>query len=584
VPATTDGTRGPATGPRGTRLNMASWLSLRGAVLLMYLGVVPSIVNIYLLWDDRQKPSVAWFILSMATGGAWAFLFATFTAVVDPGLTRALANLFWVMIPTAAVAMFLLAYEFVFKQTVSRRVVLALCLPVVVLFGLTWVNPENLIFTAEYRVGPNGVLYFPSVGGPVKFVVTKLYGYLLVFLAAGMFVGEVLRTEGIHRRQAVYLLVVFSILVLSTMVKVAGLVPIYFDPTSVVYSLSGVFFAYSINKHGLMRFVPTAREQTFTEVSDAILIANPDGRVVDANVAARRLFDGRIVGTRLEAVMSGYDEVSDHAGRPTITVDQNGTRRFFSRRTSPTPYGRGLEGRIVLLTDVTELKKRENELELLKQVLFRVFRHNIRNDLNVIAGYAELIRKTSEGETAEWAAGLESKADKVVNQAEKVQHIEEVFSYDRTVPWPVRTEIEQVLDDHRDRPEVTITADIEDVDVDVHPRFDLAIQELVDNAITHHVGDEPVAIRVYTERADDQVTIVVEDNGPGLPTDEIEVLRSERETDLEHGSGAGLWLIHWIVSRSGGDFSVDILDDGTRVSVRLPVADSERGDPEPTAG
>lgn len=558
---------------------MEDWLSLRAAVLLMYLGVAPSIINIYLLWDDRQKPSVGWFILSMATGGAWAFLFATFTAVADPGLTRALANLFWVMIPTGAVTMFLLAYEFVFKQTASRRVVVALFLPVVVLFGLTWVNPENLIFTAEYRVGPDGVLYFPNVSGPIKFVITKVYGYLLVFLAAGMFVGEVLRTDGIHRRQTVYLLVVFSILVLSTMVKVAGLVPIYFDPTSVVLSLSGVFFAYSINKHGLMRFVPIAREQTFTEVNDAILIADPDGRVVDVNPAARRLFDGRIVGDRLDTVMSSYDELADEAPGRTIGLNRNGIQRFFSCRTSPIPYGRGLEGKIVLLTDVTELKKRENELDLLKQVLFRVFRHNIRNDFNVIEGYAELIKDASDGEIAGWAAGLKNKADRIVNQAEKVRYIEEVFSYDRTVPWSVRTEIKQVLGDHRGDPNVRITSDVEDVDIDVHPRFDLAIRELIDNAITHHVGDEPVAISVHTERTDGQVTLVVEDNGPGLPTDEIEVLRAEEETDLEHGSGTGLWLIHWIVTRSGGDLSVDVLDGGTRVRVRLPITDPGGDDP-----
>jgi len=548
----------------------------------MYLGVAPSIINIYLLWDDRGKPGVAWFILSMATGGVWAFLFATFTAVADPGLTRALANLFWVMIPTAAVAMFLLAYEFVFKQLISRRVVVGLFLPVVVLFGLTWVDPENLVFTAEYRVGADGVLYFPNVGGPVKFAVTKVYGYLLVFMAAGMFVGEVLRTDGIHRRQAVYLLVVFSILVLSTMIKVAGLVPIYFDPTSVVYSLSGMFFAYSINRHGLMRFVPIAREQTFTEVDDAILIADPDGRVVDINAAARRLFDGRVIGERLDAVMSGYDELSDDIPGRTLGLKRNEDQRFFSCHTSLVPYGRGLEGKIVLLTDVTELKKRENELDLLKQVLFRVFRHNIRNDLNVIAGYAELIRNASEGEVAEWAAGLENKSDRVVNQAEKVRHIEEVFSYDRTVPWSVRAEIEQILGDYRDDPNVTITTDVGDVDVDVHPRFDLAVRELLDNAITHHVGDEPVAIGIDAERTDGQVTLVVEDNGPGLPEDEIEVLRAGEETALEHGSGTGLWLIHWIITRSGGDLSVDVLDGGTRVRVRLPMADSDGDAPVST--
>jgi hypothetical protein len=53
---------------------MLSWLTPKVAFVLMISGVIPSLANIYLLWDDRRKPGVIWFILSMATGGAWAFL------------------------------------------------------------------------------------------------------------------------------------------------------------------------------------------------------------------------------------------------------------------------------------------------------------------------------------------------------------------------------------------------------------------------------------------------------------------------------------------------------------------------------
>ncbi|WP_396611887.1 histidine kinase N-terminal 7TM domain-containing protein [Haloferax sp. S1W] len=530
-----------------------------------------------MLWEDRHKPGVLWFILSMATGGAWAFLFATFTLVNDPGVTFALANFFWVMIPTAAATMFLLAYEFVFKHNASRTVVAGVFTPILLLFLLSWVNPDNLVFTTDYRVGADGFLYFPNFGGPLKFLVTKVYGYLLVFLAAGMFVGEALRTSGTHRRQTLYLLVVFSMLILSTMVKVAGLVPVYFDLTSLVYSLSGLLFAFSISEHGLMKFVPVAREQTFQEVSDAIFVVNPEGNIVDVNDAAAALFGRATLGQRIESVLSKHMTTAENGAAKTLELRRGDETRFFSMQTSTISYGRGLEGEIVVLSDITALKKRENELDLLKQILSRVFRHNIRNDLNVIAGYAQIIEDASNGDVSEWAGRINDRSTKIVNQAEKAGKIESVFSYDETVRRSLVEDIESVEDSYQLPRSASVCFDIDDVVVDVHPRFDLAVQELVDNALTHHIGPEPPAISVYTEVTDTSVTLVVEDNGPGLPSVEISVLKAQEETDLQHGSGIGLWLVHWIVARSNGELTTDVADSGTQIRIHLPRCEETDG-------
>ncbi|WP_197409880.1 ATP-binding protein, partial [Haloferax profundi] len=46
--------------------------------------------------------------------------------------------------------------------------------------------------------------------------------------------------------------------------------------------------------------------------------------------------------------------------------------------------------------------------------------------------------------------------------------------------------------------------------------------------------------------------IHVTDNGPGIPDTELTVLESGTETPLQHISGLGLWLVHWIIDRSNG--------------------------------
>lgn len=548
---------------------MDGWLTLELAILLMYAGVIPSFANVYLLYEYRHQPGVIWFLLSMITGGVWAFLYATFTLVPSPELTLALANVFWAVVPTAAVTLFLLAYEFVFRQTVSRRFAAFLFSPIMLLFGLSWFNPGNLVFTDAYYVGPDGFLYFPNFDGVIKVLVTKVYGYLLVFLAAGMFVGEMIRTDGIRRRQAAYLLVIFSILVGSTMVKVAGLVPVYFDPTSVVYSFSGLLFSYSINRHGLLKFAPLAREQTFQEVSDAILVVDPNDVVVDLNRLGRQLFGSDAIGQSIEDVLSEHSEVAVDRSMALVELNLDECPRYFTMQTSSVEYGRGLPGEIVVLSEITALKERERDLDLLKQVLTRIFRHNIRNDINVIHGYLDMIKAQADDSVIELTEQISGRTTRLLNQAEKARSIEQVLMDDETVVRSLQVEVEQALSAYQTRNDLQLTASIADVAVEMHPRFGLVIQELVDNAITHHPPDEIPSVDLSTEVRVESVILTVTDTGTGIPQHEIEVLAAEEETNLKHSSGIGLWLVRWIVTHSNGELRVETTDRGARITIRL---------------
>ncbi len=548
---------------------MLDWLTPPVAVGLMLLGVAPSLLNVYLLYGDRHKPGVLWFLASMATGGVWAFLSAMITLIPSPTVTLALANVFWAVVPTAALTMFLLAYEFVFKRTVSRRTAGLLFAPIVLLFLLTWINPWNLVFTAEYYVDANGFLHFPLFGGILRVGIAQVYGYGLAVLAAGMFVGETMRTTGVHRRQAAYLLVIFSALVVSTMVKVVGLVPVYYDPTSTVYAFSGLLFAYSINKRGLLKFVPIAREQTFEEATDAILVVDPDDVVVDVNQSGRNLFEGEVVGKPIDQVLPDHSAVSDAEAPQSLELTIEQTQRHFSVRTSPINYGRDTAGKIFILSDISALKEREQELNLLKEILSRVFRHNIRNDLTVINGYAELIEEQSDGQIAEWAAGIRNKSDHLVNQAEKVRRIEGVISVDQTAPTSLRQTVQRAISSYQAPGHATVHTAVEDVTVECHPKLYLAVRELIENAIEHHGRDGDPQIEIYSESNEDCVDLVIEDNGPGIPQTEIDVLHAGEETSLQHGSGIGLWLVRWIVSHSNGELLAETTDRGSRITIRL---------------
>ncbi|WP_435186767.1 PAS domain S-box protein [Halobellus sp. EA9] len=220
--------------------------------------------------------------------------------------------------------------------------------------------------------------------------------------------------------------------------------------------------------------------------------------------------------------------------------------------------------------DVTERKQRQEQLE----VLDRVLRHNLRNDMNVIRGRAETIQSEASSEVAAAAGAIVEKSDELLGLAEKERQITELLREE-----PTRTEIEvcerleqissRVESEH---PEATITVDCsEGVTARATKQFGRAVTELVTNAIVHNDASSPAVTLTVTE-TDETVRIEVADTGPQIPEMERNVLVSETDqTPLYHGSGLGLWLVNLVITRSNGTITVaENAPAGNIVSIYLP--------------
>jgi signal transduction histidine kinase len=68
------------------------------------------------------------------------------------------------------------------------------------------------------------------------------------------------------------------------------------------------------------------------------------------------------------------------------------------------------------------------------------------------------------------------------------------------------------------------------------------------------------------------VVIEIEDDGPGIPESELDPLAAGGETQLVHGSGAGLWIVDRVVRYSGGTVEFDSSESGTVVRLILDRA------------
>jgi PAS domain S-box-containing protein len=318
----------------------------------------------------------------------------------------------------------------------------------------------------------------------------------------------------------------------------------------------------------------------FDNLTDPVVEVELDDEptVVGANDAFRRRCRGEVAGRTVAEAREAFpnDAVADELGRvggtdlngTELTVGGEDTRHYALRSVSYTLSG--AERAFVVFTDVTRLKRRETHL----QVLNRVFRHNLRNDLNVVLGYADELASEGEGETALRAERIREKAERLASLSETAKVIQNVLGAEETEKRPreVGAVFERVAARvRRERPDADLTVEAEEgVCVRADEHLSRAVYELVENAVSHNPAAAPsVTLRGRAEGGGAAIT--VSDDGPGIPEAEWEVVTSDREiTQLDHGSGLGLWLVRWIVESHGGHLELDVGEGGTTVTVRLP--------------
>jgi signal transduction histidine kinase len=195
----------------------------------------------------------------------------------------------------------------------------------------------------------------------------------------------------------------------------------------------------------------------------------------------------------------------------------------------------------------------------------------LRNKITVITSYAEMLEAKLDGDDATKATHIRRTADRLLDLSESAQRIEENREHSpELAPIDLVPILDRTVSQLRMRhPDASVTVDAPDTVVaQTHERLETALWELLDNAATH--GGNPPTVGVSVTVTERQVVVTVEDNGPGLPETEREVLQSNTETQLVHGDGLGLWLVYWIVTSLNGDVAASVSPDGTTVTVRLP--------------
>lgn len=207
--------------------------------------------------------------------------------------------------------------------------------------------------------------------------------------------------------------------------------------------------------------------------------------------------------------------------------------------------------------------------------------HEIRNPMNAMKGFAELLKGVVEGETkaARWACAISEGVDEVdaiitgmlsFAQPEQLcaDRVDAVELIDAAVEAALRREGAEAWD-------VRTTTAVETFRGD-RIKIRQALRNLVANAIEAQPGGGRVDVAILPEG--DDLVFRVDDAGPGVPRDVAPRLADPFFTTRAEGTGLGLSLVHTIARLHGGDLEVSPSPSalgGARISFRFPHAASD---------
>lgn len=453
------------------------------------------------------------------------------------------------------------------QNTPFRYAALAVFL---VFIALKITNPlHHLYFTTEWTTEP-----FPHLAITHQLLYWVLLGLSYAVIMVGFFMlAERLYQTGVDGRPLVVLVGITGVPAVATILSEQSetLLPLMYEPPGVAVFAVGTLFVY-FDRFEAIRLT--------TGVSKPAIYLDQAGRVRDFNQAAESIFPGLT-----DAIGDSIDRVSetlaDHVSQPgVVTVSENGETQYYEIATSPFLSGEVQVGQLVTVTDVTARESYRRELEAKTEqleALNRVVRHDIRNDMAVVLGWAESLEDHVD---AEGQAALERvirSSQHVVELTETARAFVESLTDETAAdlkPVAVReilaAEISTAQDTYPDA-HFEVAGELPDVTVQANEMLSSVFRNLFQNAVRHTDSTTPT-VTVSGTANRDTVQIRVADTGPGVPDERKAEIFGKGEKGIDSpGSGIGLYLVQTLTTQYGGSVWVEDNDPGAVFVVELPL-------------
>ena len=303
------------------------------------------------------------------------------------------------------------------------------------------------------------------------------------------------------------------------------------------------------------------------DVSGAIIYASPNAISAFNRMGLSGELDGNVLGEIARKVSQIKREAHEEAmevslsGKSLRRVEIENTRGTVDLLVLPLLAGGDRIGAIVLLQNVTELRRREREL-VTKDATIREIHHRVKNNLQTVSALLRLQSRRIEDPAA--SAAL----NEAVRRIASIALVHETLSSS--------TEASVAFDDVLDRlithalelsprmGELNIarTGELGSLDPRIATPLSLVVTELIHNSLEHGLAESGANLTVEVSRLEDTAQIVIFDDGVGLP-DGFTILES---------ANLGLQIVRTLTENElKGTIKLIRTNRGTEAQLNFPI-------------
>lgn len=236
--------------------------------------------------------------------------------------------------------------------------------------------------------------------------------------------------------------------------------------------------------------------------------------------------------------------------------------------------GGGIVGALGGTVTALEAEHRNlNHLYHRNKVLQRVLRHNIRNGITVVQGYADLLEGALEGGKLDMIEQINQEAKTILELSEKARNLDSIEDSQSQETIDVAAIVEEVVEILQlNYSAVTVETSIPDhLHVRANHYLELAVWELLEYAIRKSDG---TPVRIEVEESDTTITLTIREESSELPAGVVEALERGNETQLQHLEGMELWVAKWLIENMDGSIAFERLEPiGMEVHIVFPATD-----------
>jgi PAS domain S-box-containing protein len=563
-------------------------------------------VYAFYVWRRRRASAGASLAVVLAAAGWWGVAYA-----IELAATRLSTKLLWgdakwlgiCLLPPAWFA-FIMQYTGR-ERWVNRSTMAALAVPpaaVIVLLAnkathdLVRYYPPSAAAHPADAIAQVGPLFWPYL----------VYADLVVWGCTALFVWTLTRLSRLYWRQSLLLIVTVLLPFLANVLHNLNVGPFgRVELTPFLFVLTGAVLVWGIFRFRLLDLAPIARSRIFQIMHDAVVVLDPYGRVVNANLVAEQLIGqpvGQAIGQPLERLAPGLAAAISRRHGASTPNDDPGDQAMIAGRayeltTSALPDRQGRPtGELLIARDVSERRQAERDLrdslareqaaferlsaalqgeqaasehlralDEMKDAFLQAVSHDLRTPLTSVLGIAMTLRRSHQllpaRDVSELLDRLEGNARKLDRLLTNLLDLERLA---RGTLHPDRRLVDlgelvrRIVKETRpellgERPVSLATAAVL-IAVD-SPMVERIVENLLANAARHTRAGTPVWVRV--EASCGGALIVVEDAGPGVPAEVRQAIfepfrQGPSITAHAPGSGIGLALVAHFASMHGG--------------------------------